>query len=55
MDKKTHNSTIDTYIMNAPVESQERLKEMRELLRGLVSELAPDATEEMKYGVPAFS
>lgn len=48
-------SAIDKYIHTAPEESRERLALMRELLRGLISELAPDAVEEMKYGVPAFS
>lgn len=43
--------TIAEYIKAAPKESQKKLREMR----AIVSKVAPDAKEEIKWGMPAFS
>lgn len=42
--------TIDEYINSAPEFAQEKLKEIRSLLKTV----APDATEELKWGQPVF-
>jgi uncharacterized protein YdhG (YjbR/CyaY superfamily) len=43
--------TIDDYINMAPEEAQEKLQEMLECIRTA----APEATEGLKWGMPAFS
>ena len=48
---KTKPKTIDEYIQAAPEEVQERLHE----LRACILAAAPDATESLKWGMPAFS
>jgi uncharacterized protein YdhG (YjbR/CyaY superfamily) len=42
--------TVDEYIQSAPEEAQEKLREIRALLQ----EIVPSASEEMKWGNPAF-
>jgi uncharacterized protein YdhG (YjbR/CyaY superfamily) len=42
--------TVDEYVQLAPDEAKEKLIELRSLLQ----EIAPDATEDMKWGNPAF-
>jgi uncharacterized protein YdhG (YjbR/CyaY superfamily) len=42
---------IKEYIQQAPPESQEKLRELYELAKKIV----PDATESLKWGMPAFS
>ena len=44
-------TTIDEYIAAAPEEHRAQLAELREILSGV----APDATEEIKWGSPAYS
>ena len=48
---KTKPKTIDEYIQAAPEEVQEKLHE----LRACILVAAPDATESLKWGMPAFS
>jgi len=43
--------TIDEYIAASPSNAQEKLREMRACIR----KAAPDATEGLKWGMPAFS
>src|SRR5258706_9785177 len=43
--------TITQYISSAPKESQKKLREMRACIHALV----PDAKEEIKWSMPAFS
>ena len=55
MKKKTvtaapESSTIDQYIVGFPAETQDLLRQMRELIRAA----APAATEAMKYRIPTF-
>ncbi len=42
--------TIDDYIANQPEKAQEKLKELRKIIR----EAAPDAVEVLNYKVPSF-
>jgi uncharacterized protein YdhG (YjbR/CyaY superfamily) len=49
--KKTRPATIDEYIAAAPKEAQKKLREMLTCIRIA----APDATEGLKWGMPAFS
>src|SRR5690606_37177644 len=42
--------TIDAYIEAAPKEAQEKLREMRAILK----EVVPNATEAIKWGSPVF-
>src|SRR5687768_6308150 len=42
--------TVDEYIKVAPVEAQDKLLELRSILR----KVAPKATEAMKWGSPVF-
>lgn len=44
-------SSIDEYNLNAPVESLQKLEEMRAIIR----KAAPKATEKISYGMPAFA
>ena len=43
-------TTIDEYIVSAPREAQEKLYELRALLK----EVTPNATETIKWGNPVF-
>lgn len=43
-------TNIDEYIANFPKSVQEKLEEMR----GVVQEVAPNATESINYGIPTF-
>ena len=43
-------TSIDDYLAGFPDEVQERLQ----LIRLKINELAPDATEAISYGIPAF-
>ena len=49
--RKTRPATIDEYIAAAPKEAQKKLREMLKCIRIA----APDATEGLKWGMPAFS
>jgi uncharacterized protein YdhG (YjbR/CyaY superfamily) len=49
--KKTRAVTIDEYIAAAPKEAQKKLREMLACIRAA----APEATESLKWGMPAFS
>jgi uncharacterized protein YdhG (YjbR/CyaY superfamily) len=50
MEAKKEITTIDAYIQEFPMEVQERLNQVRTLIK----ELAPDATEKMSYAMPTF-
>ena len=41
---------IDSYISNFPPEVQEKLQQLRSLIKRIV----PEATEKMSYGIPTF-
>lgn len=43
-------TTVDEYIDAAPEKAQEKLRELRAILK----EVAPDATETLKWGSPVF-
>lgn len=47
----TEPETVREYIDQAPEETQEKLREIRDCLR----EIAPNAEESLKWGTPAFS
>lgn len=47
---KSKPTTVDEYINAAPREAQEKLRELRAILK----EVAPDATETLKWGSPVF-
>lgn len=47
---KIKPTTVDEYIAAAPKQAQEKLQELRLILR----EVAPDATEAIKWGSPVF-
>ena len=47
---KIKPSTITEYIDSAPREAQEKLREIRAILK----KAAPDATETIKWGAPVF-
>ena len=49
--KKARPENITEYINAAPKEAQKKLREMRACIR----EVAPGATESLKWGMPAFS
>ena len=42
--------TIDQYIYQFPIEVQEKLQ----ILRETISEIVPEATEKISYGIPTF-
>ncbi len=46
----TKPKTVDEYINAAPVEAQEKLMEIRSILK----QVAPKATEAIKWGSPVF-
>ena len=47
---KIKYATVEEYINAAPKEAQEKLREIRELLK----EVAPNAVESLKWGSPVF-
>lgn len=47
---KTKATTVAEYIESAPREAQAHLREIRSILK----EVAPDATESLKWGSPVF-
>ena len=47
---KTKPSTVDEYIEAAPQEAQEKLREIRSILK----KIAPSARESLKWGSPVF-
>lgn len=49
--KKTKPITVAGYIAAAPKDAQKKLREMRACIRAA----APDATEGLKWSMPAFS
>jgi uncharacterized protein YdhG (YjbR/CyaY superfamily) len=51
VSKKVKPTTIEEYIESAPVESQEKLRQMHQCVR----ESAGGATESLKWGMPAYS
>jgi uncharacterized protein YdhG (YjbR/CyaY superfamily) len=50
MASRSTATTIDEYIAGFPAETQEVLREMRQLIR----ETAPAATEAISYAIPTF-
>lgn len=50
MEKNQSYKTIDEYIAHCPVEIQNRLKEVRKVIK----EIVPDAEERISYQMPAF-
>jgi uncharacterized protein YdhG (YjbR/CyaY superfamily) len=48
---KTQRHTIDEYIAGFPADIQERLEKIRLTIR----EVAPEARETIKYGMPTFT
>ena len=51
VSKKAKPTTIEEYIESAPVECQEKLRQMHQCVR----ESAVGATESLKWGMPAYS
>ena len=51
LSKKTNPETIAQYIKAAPKETRDKLREMHACIRIA----APGATENLKWGMPAFS
>lgn len=49
-NKASKTKNVDEYINNAPDYAQEKLNEIRSLLKSVV----PDASEELKWGQPVF-
>jgi uncharacterized protein YdhG (YjbR/CyaY superfamily) len=47
---KTKPTSVDEYINAAPEEAQEKLREIRAILK----EVAPEAKESLKWGSPVF-
>jgi len=47
---KIKPTTVDEYINDAPKAAQEKLHELRSILK----EIAPNATESLKWGSPVF-
>lgn len=47
---KSKPTTVDEYISSFPTEAQEKLKELRAILKSV----APKATEDIKWGSPVF-
>ena len=47
---KTRAKTVTEYIKSAPKEAQQKLREMRAILK----KVAPKATEGLKWGTPVF-
>ena len=51
ISKKTKPTTIEEYIESAPVEAQEKLRQMHACIR----KAAPGAAESLKWSMPAYS
>jgi len=51
ISKKPKPDSIAGYIKSAPKETQEKLRELHACIRAA----APGATENLKWGMPAFS
>ena len=51
MDKNRGFASIDEYIASFPEHVQEKLKELRHIIR----QIAPDAKEKIAYQMPTFS
>ena len=51
LSKKSKPTTIEEYIESAPEEVREKVKQMHECIRTA----APDATEGLKWNMPAYS
>jgi uncharacterized protein YdhG (YjbR/CyaY superfamily) len=49
--KKTKPSSIEEYVDTAPIEVQEKLRQMHDCIR----EAAPGAIQSLKWGMPAYS
>lgn len=49
--KKTKPTSITEYITSAPKDTQKKLRE----LRSTIKKAAPGVTEDLKWGMPAFS
>lgn len=47
---KTEYSTVDEYILSFPLTVQEILSK----IRAIILEIAPDSSESMAYGMPAY-
>ncbi len=50
MNPRPTAESIDDYIAGFPPETQQRLQEVRELVKSI----APDATETISYAIPTF-
>ena len=50
MAERSTSGSIDEYIAELPPETQEKLREVRALVRSV----APDATETISYAIPTF-
>jgi uncharacterized protein YdhG (YjbR/CyaY superfamily) len=50
MEKKTSFATVDAYIASFPEAAQEKLRELRAVIRAA----APEAEEKISYGMPTF-
>ena len=48
--QKIKPTTVEEYIKAAPKEAQEKLREIRDILK----KVAPNATEALKWGAPVF-
>lgn len=48
--QKSNPSTIDEYISDFPAEIRERLN----IIRALIRDMVPEATEAISYGIPTF-
>ena len=48
--QKIKPTTVDEYIKAAPKEAQEKLRDIRDILK----KVAPNATEALKWGSPVF-
>jgi uncharacterized protein YdhG (YjbR/CyaY superfamily) len=49
-ETKMKPTTVDEYIAAAPTQAQDKLQELRAILK----DVAPDATETLKWGSPVF-
>ncbi|PHN05194.1 iron chaperone [Flavilitoribacter nigricans] len=48
--EEQHRTQLEDYFLSAPAAAQEKLQELRDILRGV----APSARELLKWGKPAF-
>ncbi len=49
-EPRTKAETVDEYLKQFPVETKERLEQIRTLIK----QIAPEATEVISYAIPAF-